>query len=168
MDAVLARIVKWAEAEDAVRVVVLTSTRARAQGPPDELSDYDVIVTLEDIDRFDAAAAYGTPAARWGDEHDVHGTTTLFCGVVYDDGVKVDWTLWPVNVPRLVAEHGLTDNLDVGYRVLLDKDWHSATPTRSMRTTPSALTSTSSAENLATPACRIRESFQRCGVRRAC
>jgi len=119
---VLARIATWAEAEDAVRVVVLTSTRARVEGPPDELSDYDVVVALEDVDRFDAAAAYGTPAARWSDEHDVHGTTALFRGVVYDDGVKIDWTLWPANVPELVAQHGLTDALDVGYRVLLDKD----------------------------------------------
>jgi aminoglycoside 6-adenylyltransferase len=122
MDPVLARILAWADREDAVRVVVLTSTRARPEGPPDEFSDYDVIVALEDIDRFDAAEAYGTPAARWGDEHDVYGTTTFFRGVVYDDGVKVDWTLWPANVPGLVAEHGLTDDLDVGYRVLLDKD----------------------------------------------
>lgn len=122
LDVILARILGWAEAENAVRVVVLTSTRARPEGPPDELSDYDVIVALEDIDRFDAAAAYGTPAARWGDEHVVHGTTTLFRGVVYSDGVKVDWTLWPANVPELIADHGLTDDLDVGYRVLLDKD----------------------------------------------
>ena len=122
MDAVLARILRWAGGEDAVRVVVLTSTRARAEGPPDDLSDYDVIVALQDINRFDAVEAYGTPAARWRDEHDVHGTRTLFRGVVYDDGVKVDWTLWPANVPGLVAEHGLTDDLDVGYRVLLDKD----------------------------------------------
>jgi aminoglycoside 6-adenylyltransferase len=107
-DAVLARILRWADADDAVRVVVLTSTRARAEGPPDELSDYDVIVALDDIDRFDAADAYGTPAARWGDEHDLHGTTTFFRGVVYDDRVKVDWTLWPANVPELVAEHGTT------------------------------------------------------------
>jgi aminoglycoside 6-adenylyltransferase len=121
-DAVLARILAWAEAEDAVRVVVLTSARASADGPPDELSDYDVIVALEDIDQFDAAAAYGAPAARWNDEHVVHGTTTFFRGVVYDDAVKVDWTLWPANVPALVAEHGLTHGLDVGYRVLLDKD----------------------------------------------
>ena len=122
VDAVLARILRWARAEDAVRVVVLTSTRALTEGPPDQLSDYDVIVALEGLNRFDAVAAYGTPAARWGDEHDVHGTTTLFRGVVYDDGVKVDWTLWPANVPELIAEHGLTDDLDVGYRVLLDKD----------------------------------------------
>lgn len=121
-DAVLARILTWAQAEEAVRVVVLTSTRARDEGPPDELSDYDLVVALEDINRFDAAAAYGPPAARWRDEHDVHGTTTYFRGVVYDDGVKVDWTLWPATVPALVAEQGLTHDLDVGYRVLLDKD----------------------------------------------
>jgi aminoglycoside 6-adenylyltransferase len=122
VDLVLTRILTWAEKEDAVRVVAVTSTRARAEGPPDELSDYDIIVALEDIDRFDAAAAYGTPAARWGDEHEAHGTKTFFRGVIYDDGVKVDWTLWPAKVCDLVAERGLTDDLDVGYRVMLDKD----------------------------------------------
>ena len=122
MDRVIERILAWAEREDAVRVVVLTSTRVHPDGPPDALSDYDVIVALADLDRFDPLAAYGTPAARWGDEHDVHGTRTFFRGVVYDDGVKIDWTLWPANVPGLVATNGLTDDLDVGYRVLLDKD----------------------------------------------
>jgi len=122
MDDVLDSIVAWAREEEAVRLVVLTSTRARPEGPPDELSDYDVIVALADLERFDPVAAYGTPAARWGDEHDVHGTRTYFRGVVYDDGTKVDWTLWPANVPALIAEHGLTHALDVGYRVLLDKD----------------------------------------------
>lgn len=120
MDAVLERIVDWAAAEDAVRLVVLTSTRARGDG--DELSDYDVVVALTDLEAFDPEAAYRAPAARWGDEHLVHGTTTYFRGVVYDDGVKVDWTLWPREVAQLVAEHGLSDDLDVGYRVLLDKD----------------------------------------------
>lgn len=121
-DAVVERILAWATDEDAVRLVVLTSTRATETAAMDERSDWDVIVALTDLDRFDPAAAYGTPAARWGDEHDVHGTTAFFRGVVYDDGVKVDWTLWPANVPALVAERGLTDALDVGYRVLLDKD----------------------------------------------
>lgn len=121
-DPVLERVVAWANAEDAVRVVVLTSTRAQKEGPPDALSDYDVIVALTDLDLFDPAAAYGTPAARWGDAHDVHGTETLFRGVVYDDGVKIDWTLWPAVVPALIAERGLTDDLDVGYRVVVDKD----------------------------------------------
>ena len=122
LDPVLARVLAWAEAENAVRLVVVTSTRARAEGPPDALSDYDLIVSLDDIGQFDPAAAYGVPAARWGDADDVHGTATFFRGVVYDDGVKIDWTLWPADVPELVARHGLTDALDVGYQILLDKD----------------------------------------------
>jgi len=121
MDAVIDSILAWAQAEDAVRLVVITSTRARAEGPPDELSDYDIVLALTDLDRFDPAVC-GTPAARWGDEHDQHGTRCFFRGVVYADGLKVDWTLWPANVPALIAEHGLDDNLDGGYRVLLDKD----------------------------------------------
>ena len=125
-DAVLSRILAWAEREDAVRVVVITSTRGRAEGPPDELSDYDVVLALADVQRFDPAAPYATPAARWGDESDVHGAKTLFRGVVYEDGTKIDWTLWPAHAPELVAQHGLTDNLDTGYRVLLDRDGSTA------------------------------------------
>jgi aminoglycoside 6-adenylyltransferase len=77
---------------------------------------------MTEDDAFDPAAAYGPPLARWGDEHDVHGVRRLFRGVVYEDWVKIDWSLWPVEAARLVGERGLTDDLDVGYRVLLDKD----------------------------------------------
>ena len=132
-DVVLNRILAWAEREDAVRVVAVTSTRGREEGPPDELSDYDIVLVLSDFDRFDAAAAYGAPAARWGDESDVYGARSLFRGVVYEDGTKIDWSLWPAEAPSLVVERGLTDNLDVGYRVLLDRDGttaHWAQPTR--------------------------------------
>jgi len=120
--AVLDRILHWGGRDEAVRLLVLTSSRARSDETVDLLSDYDVVVASTDLAAFDPAAAYGPPLARWGDEHLVHGVTTLFRGVVYEDGVKIDWTLWPAEVPALVAGHGLTDDLDVGYRVLLDKD----------------------------------------------
>ena len=118
-DEVLSRVLAWAEGEDAVRLVVLTSTRAN--GRADEHSDYDLILALTDVEAFDPTC-YRTPAARWGDEHLLHGARTFFRGVVYDDGTKIDWTLWPAEAPALVAQHGLNDALDVGYRVLLDKD----------------------------------------------
>src|SRR6185437_3936303 len=121
-DAVIDRILAWAEREEAVRVVALTSTRARPEGPPDELSDYDGVLALTDIACFDPAAAYAAPAARWADESEVHGAKSFFRGVVYEDGTKIDWSLWPAHAPELVAKHGLTDDLDMGYRVLLDRD----------------------------------------------
>jgi aminoglycoside 6-adenylyltransferase len=68
-------------------------------------------------------AAYGHPLVRWGDEHVLYGGTTYFRGVVYDDGVRVDYTLWPDELlVRVSAAPSLPADLDVGYRVLLDKD----------------------------------------------
>lgn len=94
---VLARLVAWGEEQPSIRALVLTSSRARADDSVDQLSDYDVIVAVSDVAPFiesDAwMSAYGRPLARWGDEHQDYGITTYFRGVVYSDGVKVDFTI---------------------------------------------------------------------------
>jgi aminoglycoside 6-adenylyltransferase len=134
---VVARLVGWGENDPSIRALVLTSSRARADESVDALSDYDVIVAVEDAAAFAAddawVFAYAQPLARWGDEDEVHGLTTYFQGVVYADGVKIDYTVWPEALLDRVAKAGaLPDALDVGYRVLLDKsgrtpDWPAAT-----------------------------------------
>jgi aminoglycoside 6-adenylyltransferase len=93
----------------------------------DALSDYDVVVAVTDADAFvrDEAwqFAYGQPAVRWGDKGELYGAKTYFRGVIYDDAVKIDYTVWPVELlQRVAAQERLPDMLDVGYRVLLDKD----------------------------------------------
>lgn len=124
---VLERLVGWAAARDEVRALVLTSTRASARDGVDDFSDYDVIVAVRDAERFVAAEAwrdaYGRRLVGWGDEHELYGETAYFRGLVHDDWVRIDWTVWPVALLDRVAERAeLPDNLDVGYRVLLDKD----------------------------------------------
>ena len=124
---VLARLLAWGEGEDGVRALVLTSSRARRDETVDALSDYDVIAAVRDIGPFAAGygweTALGRPLARWGDESTLLGERTVFRGVVYDDGVKVDYTFWPEALLGRVAEaRELPECLDVGYRVLLDKD----------------------------------------------
>jgi aminoglycoside 6-adenylyltransferase len=124
---VLERLVAWGQAEPRVRALVLTSTRARVDGAGDHLSDYDVIVVVADTDEFARdevwVSAYGRPLARWGDEDVVDGFATYFRGVVYADGVKVDYSIWPVELARRVGQQSpLPDRLDVGYRVLFDRD----------------------------------------------
>jgi aminoglycoside 6-adenylyltransferase len=124
---VLARLVAWAEATPDVRALVLTSSRARGDATVDLLSDYDVIVAVRDAAAFVAGdgwpAVYGEPVARWDDRHELYGETTYFCGVVHEDGVKVDYTVWPESLlDHVAAEAVLPDDLDVGYRVLVDKD----------------------------------------------
>lgn len=62
----LARLVAWGKADDAVRALILTSSRARADGSGDALSDYDVVVVVPDAvfggDGW--TRSYGRPLVR--------------------------------------------------------------------------------------------------------
>lgn len=124
---VLARLLAWAAAEHAIRAVLMTSSRARPEGPVDMLSDFDVILAVTDADRFVQAeawpSAYGRPLARWGDQGSEAGFATYFTGVIYEDFVKIDYVVWPETLLAHVTASGvLPPELDAGYRVLLDKD----------------------------------------------
>lgn len=124
---VLARLVAWGEEQPSIRALVLTSSRARADDSVDQLSDYDLIVAVTDASAFaandDWVSAYGQPLVCWGDQDELYGMATHFRGVVYSDGVKVDYTLWPDELLERVAdEAALPEDLDVGYRVLVDKE----------------------------------------------
>ena len=115
--AVLGRLLAWCVEDERVRVVVLTSSRTN--GRADELSDYDVVLAVRDPDSFRAdpgwVVRYGAPAVRWGDEGHVLGLATSFLGVVYADGVKVDYTVWPEELAgRVESADALPDGLDVG------------------------------------------------------
>lgn len=124
---VLTKIVAWAGARPDVRALLLTSSRARPGGPVDALSDYDIILAVDDAERFGREEAwlsdYGEPKVRWGDEGKLLGLTTYFRSAVYHDYVKIDYTVWPDALLGQVAETPtLPEELDEGYRVLLDKD----------------------------------------------
>lgn len=143
---VIARLVAWVEQNDSIRALVLTSSRARDDGTTDLLSDYDVIVAIRDHEAFARdrgwTSAYGRPLAHWEDEHFIEGSITYFRGVMYEDGTKIDYTLWPEHVLDKVAESvALPADLDVGYRVLVDKDgrtasWHAPTYRAHLPTKP--------------------------------
>src|SRR5881397_3863666 len=128
---VISRLVAWAEKRPDIQAVVLTSSRARADETVDTLSDYDVILAVADAHAFvhddSWQFEYGEPMVRWGDQSELDGVTTYFRGVVYADGVKIDYTLWPDELLDRVAERDvLPEDLDVGYRVLLDKEKRTA------------------------------------------
>jgi len=42
-------LIQWAMARNSIRAVLLTSTRAISNAPIDALSDYDVILIVQDI-----------------------------------------------------------------------------------------------------------------------
>jgi aminoglycoside 6-adenylyltransferase len=129
-DDVVERLVRWGAARKDVRAMILTSSRARPDGPVDALSDFDVVLGATDPAALAADTAwtedYGRALVRWGDESERLGVRTYFRGVVYEDGAKIDWSLWPVELLERVAAGPLPEQLDVGYRVLLDKDGRTA------------------------------------------
>jgi len=128
---VVDRLVRWGTAHPLIRAMILTSSRTRPNGPVDLLSDYDLILVVSEVESFAFDDAwvfdYGKPMVRWGDQGELHGLATYFRGVVYQDFVKIDYSIWPVEMlERVAGSARLPDQLDVGYRVLLDKDRRTA------------------------------------------
>ena len=128
---VVDKLVAWGTAHPLIRAMILTSSRTRPDGPVDRLSDYDLILAVSDVGAFafdDARISeYGRPMVRWGDQGEMHALATYFRGVVYQNAVKIDYSIWPVELlERIEAAALLPDQLDVGYRVLLDKDQRTA------------------------------------------
>ncbi len=129
-DATIRRLVRWAAPQDAVRALLLTSTRAIPGAAVDARSDYDVILVARDIRPFAVergwVADFGAVLVdHWNPIRRDPATGIAVAGnvVQYAEGPKIDFTLWPV---ALLAQHGcapaLPDELDGGYRILLDKD----------------------------------------------
>ncbi|MBC8077915.1 MAG: aminoglycoside 6-adenylyltransferase [Chloroflexales bacterium] len=124
------KLVQWAEQREEVRAMLLTSTRAVPHAPTDVLSDYDVILVMQDIRPYfddrtwlrhfgDVLVAYWDPIFPDPD----YGIEQSGNVIQFADGLKIDFTLWPVAIlQRIVAAPMLPDELDAGYRVLLDKD----------------------------------------------
>jgi aminoglycoside 6-adenylyltransferase len=127
---VFSQLVHWAQQRDSVRAMLLTSTRAVPNATVDSLSDYDVILIVEDIHPFfqdrswledfgEVLVVYWDPIYPDPD-HQIEMTTYV---TQYADGLKIDFTLWPPELLRkIVQAPALPAELDAGYRVLLDKD----------------------------------------------
>jgi aminoglycoside 6-adenylyltransferase len=128
---VVDQLVAWGTAHPLIRAMILTSSRSRPDGPVDPLSDYDLILAVSDVGpfAFDDAwiSEYGRPMVRFGDQGEMHDLATYFRGVVYQNYVKIDYSIWPVELlERIEASALLPEQLDVGYRLLLDKEQRTA------------------------------------------
>ena len=86
-DEVLALLTEWAESQDAVRSMLLTSTRAVPEATVDRMSDYDVILAVRDIvpfhtDRTWVQAFGGIAVGYWDPIHPAEGCDILQFGNV--------------------------------------------------------------------------------------
>lgn len=128
-DPTIQRITNWAFARPDVRVAILTSSLCNPSAPVDRLSDYDVIYVVEDIHPYHKNDAwmgdFGRVLVLWRDPIRLDYGQERFARITQyeEDGLKIDFTFWPLELLRhVVADPKLPDELDVGYRILLDKD----------------------------------------------
>src|SRR5215208_3190540 len=113
--------------------MLLTSTRAAPvpNAPVDDLSDYDVVLFVDDIHPFheernwlqdfgEVLVAYWDPIYLDPD----FGIEKFGNVTQYANGLKIDFTLCPLEMLRkIVRAPSLPAELDAGYRILLDKDY---------------------------------------------
>lgn len=117
----------WAAGRDDIRAVLLTSSRANPTAPVDLFSDYDIVLVATDSDQLGANTdwqrSFGRVITSFADEFMLSGHRCYTRLALYEDGVKVDFSLWPVGkLHDLKKAAALPDYLDIGYTVLLDKD----------------------------------------------
>lgn len=134
-DEVEERLVSWARRREAVRAVLLTSTRAVPGAEVDACADDDAVLVVRDVRSFAADRGWlgdfgEVLVAYWDPIYPNPVFSIEQCGNVtqYTNGLKIDFTLWPVALfQQIVAAPMLPAELDAGYRVLLDKDHLTAT-----------------------------------------
>jgi aminoglycoside 6-adenylyltransferase len=96
----------------------------------DELSDYDIFLVVQDINPFFLERTwindFGEVLITYWDEiySDPGFSIEKFANVIqYSSGLKIDFTLWPVSILQsIVSTSKLPDELDGGYKILMDKD----------------------------------------------
>ncbi len=124
------QIITWAKGLDSIRAVLLTSTRSIPGSLVDALSDYDVILVVEDIAPFVDNRSwldnFGEVLIAYWDRvypNPEFGIEQCANVIQYAHGLKIDFSLWPVKLLKeIVAAPHLPAELDAGYQVLLDKD----------------------------------------------
>jgi aminoglycoside 6-adenylyltransferase len=124
---VLKRLIDWASTLDLVRVMILTSSRANQQVATDCLSDYDVVLCVSDPSELlkdDSWITHlGEILVRFPNPEQPGYRENPVRLVHYMSGVRVDYTIIPPSLLEEWRRPGcLPDNLDSGYRVLVDKD----------------------------------------------
>lgn len=119
-------ITRWAERDDNIRSLLLTSSRVR--GDTDPLSDYDVELYVADPAPFLGDPAWqeflGEVLVRLPPQDAESDGISYARLVIYADGTKVDYLIHRVEQLRRMADEQrfLIRHLDLGYRVLLDRD----------------------------------------------
>lgn len=117
----------WAETNDDIRAMLLTSSLVNPVAPVDEFSDLDIEFAVKDLPAFlkddSWLANFGNIIAVIVENEDAFDGIHAMRMVFYEDYSKVDFKLFSIhNFLKEAAKPALPEDWDVGYKVLIDKD----------------------------------------------
>ena len=127
-DEILDQLVEWVNQQQLIRAAILTSSRAIPHASLDLFSDYDVILVSRSIEPLYAdrtwLEVFGPVLALYRDPLiDEAGLKRSAYVVQYENGLKIDFNLWPIALLERVANmETLPAEFDAGYQILVDKD----------------------------------------------
>lgn len=117
-DLVIEKLKQWAESDETVLALVLTSSRASTSASVDEFSDYDIALYVNDINKYlsdDWLKAFGDVLIKWPElpqtTFDENWTTRL---VLFQSKTRIDFQ---ITANTLIPP----SDYDFGYQVLVDK-----------------------------------------------
>lgn len=121
LEEILNKIIEWAKSEDSVCGLIVEGSIAQGQG--DGLSDVDISIFAKDIEPFVKDDSWSSKIANvWVYSPDKYYFSDVLVPtrlVIYEDGIKVDYSLWNIDI---VDDLSKSDYFDTGYKILLDKD----------------------------------------------
>ncbi len=121
------QVLDWANAQDDIRVVLLTSSMVNPYAPVDRFSDLDIELVVKDLPGFLSdnswISNFGTILAMVIENEEAFEGKNAMRMVFYEDYSKIDFKLY--GIPQFLAEvaaEALQEDWDVGYKILMDKD----------------------------------------------
>lgn len=126
-DEKLRKIIDWANGNEDIRAVILTSSLVNPLAPVDDFSDLDVELIFEDNQAYIADRKwlnlFGKPISMIEEDESCFNGIHAMKMVLYEDTVKVDFKLYrKSSFLQEIQYEELPEDWDIGYKILLDKD----------------------------------------------
>lgn len=122
-DDFLDKLIEWANRNNSVRVAIQTGSHTRIDNTADDLSDFDIELFVDDLNKFSSSNDWIQSIEKvWTIlplENSVGDPTRL---VIFNDGIKVDFTLNKLEEIEKIKESEYDDYFNKGFKVLVDKD----------------------------------------------
>jgi len=124
---VLIHVKKYANNNPNIVAVLITGSMANPNRKIDVLSDLDIIFISKDleilIDDKSWRKEFGKILSFFNDDFLLENIKTHTCLVLYDDYIRIDFSIWSTDlIKRIIQKDQLPEYLDIGYKVLVDKN----------------------------------------------